>query len=201
MKKLLTVIASALVLVGTAEAALVDRGGGMIYDTTLNITWLSDWNYAKTSGFDTDGLMDWDTANVWAENLVYGGYSDWRLPVADSSGGGRGAGSELGHMYMVNAGATYPNDILSGSNTENLALLENMQSYYWTGTEIGTGSAWFFAVSEGTQAGNSKLDLLSAVAVRSGDVAAVPEPTTIALATWALLGIAATRKRRPAPTA
>ena len=34
----------------SAQAALVARGGGMIYDTTRNITWLADMNYARTSG-------------------------------------------------------------------------------------------------------------------------------------------------------
>ena len=29
------------------------------YDTALNITWLADANYAKTSGYDADGLMNW----------------------------------------------------------------------------------------------------------------------------------------------
>jgi len=52
---------------------LVDRGGGMIYDTVQNITWLQNWN--------TNGLMNWTTANAWANNLVYGGFSDWRLPT------------------------------------------------------------------------------------------------------------------------
>ena len=35
----------------SAHAVLVDRGGGMLYDTVLNITWLQDANYAKTSGY------------------------------------------------------------------------------------------------------------------------------------------------------
>ncbi len=50
------------------------------YDTALNITWLADANYAKTSGFDADGKMDWVTANLWVSQLVVGGYDHWRLP-------------------------------------------------------------------------------------------------------------------------
>jgi hypothetical protein len=34
-------------LSGAAQADLVDRGGGMIYDTTRNITWLADLNYTR----------------------------------------------------------------------------------------------------------------------------------------------------------
>ena len=62
--------------------ALFDRGGGMIYDDVLNITWLQDANYALTSGYPSwNGKMQFDAANAWAAQLVYGGYADWRLPT------------------------------------------------------------------------------------------------------------------------
>lgn len=46
------------------------------YDTSLNITWLADTNYAGMS-------MDWSTANTWAAALnPYGsGITGWRLPT------------------------------------------------------------------------------------------------------------------------
>jgi len=72
-----------------AGAALIDRGSftdgfsgpvNLIYDTDLDITWLGDANFAKTSGFDADGQMTWATAtNVWAPSLTVGGFTDWRL--------------------------------------------------------------------------------------------------------------------------
>jgi hypothetical protein len=68
-------------IASTAQAALVDRGGGMIYDTTLSITLLQDANYSQANGYDTDGRMNWSAAATWAANLVYGGFSDWRLPT------------------------------------------------------------------------------------------------------------------------
>lgn len=94
--------ALALTLAGTAHAALVNRGGGMIYDTTLNLTWLADMNYAFTSGYAaahgvppyptvdtnavyTHGGMGWAAAQNWAANLAYGGYEDWRLPSLNPS--------------------------------------------------------------------------------------------------------------------
>lgn len=111
----------------TADAALYDRGNGMIYDDVLDITWLQDANYAKTSGYDSDGIMTWEEANAWADQLVYGGYSDWRLTSARVGSAGmlgdpidglqagdysffegeydNGWGvtsSELGYMYYVN---------------------------------------------------------------------------------------------------
>lgn len=87
------------------------------YDTVLDITWLADANYAKTSGAYADafptGGMWWDFAVTWTQNLNYFGATDWRLPkviskissgtLADVSAG-RGAAaleSELGYMYYT----------------------------------------------------------------------------------------------------
>ena len=112
---------------GTAQASLLDRGNGLLYDDVLNVTWLNDANYAKTSGYDVDGRMNWAAANTWAANLVYGGFSDWRLaantPVGAnwkyaSAGTEYNSGnfdtgynissshSEMSYMYYVNLGLT-----------------------------------------------------------------------------------------------
>lgn len=50
LPKIWVAAAAMVALTGAAQAALVNRGGGMIYDTTRNITWLADMNYASTSG-------------------------------------------------------------------------------------------------------------------------------------------------------
>ena len=71
--KRLAAAAALIALSGAAQAALVNRGGGMIYDTTRNITWLANMN--------TTGLMTWAAATTWANNLVHGGFDDWRLPT------------------------------------------------------------------------------------------------------------------------
>ncbi len=129
--KIKNAIAAGVALIaamGSAQAALHDRGGGLIYDDVLKVTWLQDANYAKTSGYDADGRMNWSDANAWATNLVYGGYDDWRLarnsPVNGESWiyspqdgtpeyvGGKGdrgynivsTASELSYMYYVNLG-------------------------------------------------------------------------------------------------
>jgi len=88
-KKRLGILCSSVLLLGlasTAQATLYDRGSGMIYDDVLDITWLQDANYAKTSGYDADGRMDWNAAMAWATGLSYGGYNDWRLPTIVDTG-------------------------------------------------------------------------------------------------------------------
>ena len=69
-------------------AALIDRGNGLIYDDDLDITWLQDANYAKTSGYtDTistffaDGRMSWAQAQTWVNQLEFAGFTNWRLPI------------------------------------------------------------------------------------------------------------------------
>lgn len=121
-KPLILALLAGVAMSGAAQAALIDRGGGMIYDDVLNITWLQDANYAKTSGYDADGRMTWDDAMTWAANLSYGGYDDWRLPTLGPVNGtsfdynvsfngstDRGYNitspqSELAYMYYVNLG-------------------------------------------------------------------------------------------------
>ena len=76
----------------SAQSALIDRGGGLIYDDVLDVTWLQDANYGAGSIYDdlsstTDGKMSWDNAVAWAANLSYYdsvrdvAYDNWRLPV------------------------------------------------------------------------------------------------------------------------
>ena len=108
---------SALTL--SANAALYDRGNGLIYDDTKDITWLLDANYAKTSGYtvsgarggvhsnsdniQADGQMGWDAAMAWAAQLEYGGFDDWRLPSAGNTptAGYNVTTGELGLMFYV----------------------------------------------------------------------------------------------------
>ncbi len=118
----------------TVQAALFDRGGGLIYDDVLDVTWLQDANYAKTSGYSVHG-MDWETANAWADGLVFRSYEDWRLPRitdilaqgCDNGFSGTDCGynvntnsSELAYMFHVNlknSGKIDPNgNLIPGFN-------------------------------------------------------------------------------------
>ena len=122
--------AAGLLASGAAQATLFDRGGGLLYDDVLKVTWLQDANYAKTSGYagaNADGEMNWADANAWAANLVYHDsvrgvdWSDWRLarnsPVGadwnyawsydgstDYAVNITSPHSELAYMYYVNLG-------------------------------------------------------------------------------------------------
>jgi hypothetical protein len=157
-----------LVFITSTRADLFDRGGGLIYDNDLNITWLQDANYAMTSGYDADGRMSWDAAMTWAQNLVYQGYNDWRLPFSDTSCSGNNCiKSEMGHLYYV-----------EGITSSSPAPFINVQSYtYWSGTEYDSGNAWRFSFSSGDQAFLGKNYNRYAWAVHDGDsTPIVPEP-------------------------
>ncbi|MCW5614492.1 MAG: PEP-CTERM sorting domain-containing protein [Rhodocyclaceae bacterium] len=102
MNTLNTVIASTVIVLslgsGAAHAALQGRDlNGSIdsfeayYDTVLDITWLADANYAKTSGYDADGLMTANQAFLWAAGLSFTDglhvYDNWRLPTIEAANG------------------------------------------------------------------------------------------------------------------
>jgi hypothetical protein len=111
-----------------AQAELHDRGGGLIYDDVLDITWLQDANYARTSGGDDNGRMKWNQAMEWVQGLEYYDsvrdvtWTNWRLPRIRPSNGSnyvydfsvdgttdRGfntvsVNSELAHMFYVTLG-------------------------------------------------------------------------------------------------
>lgn len=131
-----------------AQAALVNRGGGLLYDTVLNVTWLQDANYAKTSGYDADGLFNGDRARAWAFTLVYHDsvrnvdYSDWRLATNtplngnnftyhQASDGSSDVGhnitsshSEMSYMYYVNLGLKGSIDV-NNNFTEDYGIFGN----------------------------------------------------------------------------
>ena len=85
-----------------AGAALFERGNGLIFDSTLNVTWQQNANLGSTNTFglpvqsngtytiSADGSMNWPGALMWIDAMNaanYLGYSDWRLPKIDSTFG------------------------------------------------------------------------------------------------------------------
>lgn len=180
-----SILAATLGWAGVASATLIDRGNGMIYDSNRNLTWLQDTNYARTSGYDSDGLMSWGDAMAWAENLSYGGHDDWRLPRLDIWPG-------LSQGYFVISSEIYTVMAPELSVNDPGAV---MFSYPWMSFFTNASSVPFwYGVDDGNTAwaglGPSSLiptvlhpksDSLQAWAVREGDVAAIPEPQSFAL--------------------
>jgi hypothetical protein len=157
--------------ISNSEAALVDYGNGMIYDTDRNITWLKDANYAITSGYDADGLMSWNQAVAWVGQLSYGGYDDWRLPTALNPDGSQpgilnpnggynyaspspsynNTGSEVGHLFyqeLGNLGQEAPDGSSPQPNwgLKKTGSFTNFQArkVYWTGTTLGPYPGWSY---------------------------------------------------------
>lgn len=152
---------------GPLQADLINRGGGLIYDSDLDVTWLQDANYAQTSGHDADGLMNYVAASDWAANLGYYDsvrgvtYDDWRLPNAtdvNSDGAtftnlyqGVDFGynitvpSELSYMFYQSLGnlgefdtAAFPTACAPDQCLTNTGPFINLQSQiYWTNEESG----------------------------------------------------------------
>ncbi len=132
---------------GVAQAALNDRGGGLLYDNVLNVTWppiprWADWNYSYS----------------------YNGSTDVGYNITSPH-------SELSYMYYVNFGLKGYSNTLGvvrsnyGVGNGNVGPVKNLQSSnaYWFGTayEKDPGVvAWFFSSSDGDQsAGNVSNEL------------------------------------------
>jgi hypothetical protein len=119
----------ALLFTGTAtHAALHDMGGGLLYDDVMDVTWLQDADYARTSGFKPNGKMPFADAVKWVSELVYHDtvrnvdITGWRLPKvgpvtgdkingrfcfdgsSDEGYGIKSPRSELACMFYVNLG-------------------------------------------------------------------------------------------------
>ena len=62
--------------------SFVDNGNGTISDNATGLMWMEFDSGHFNIGDESDGLVNWEQALTWAENLEYSGYSDWRLPNA-----------------------------------------------------------------------------------------------------------------------
>jgi len=187
-----------VVLTNPAQAALIDRGGGFIYDSTQDITW--------TQNANINGLNTWATQVAWADGLSSFDsvrnvtWDDWRLPTtgqpdpscsAQASGydyGQNCTGSEMGHLFNVD-----------GISASSPGLFTNVQSYYyWSATEAAPfpGYASNFSFGIGEQNAAPESTAYYAWAVRDGDVGVVPVPAAVWLFGSGLLGLVGMARRK-----
>jgi hypothetical protein len=177
-----------------SQAALIDNGGGLIYDNVLKITWAQP-----------DTFRNWDDANTWADGLTLGGAENWRLPyISVDAGAGPFTGSpidcstasesdcqdnELGYMFYQNLGGT-------GSSSLFPTL---PQAGYWSGTEVDSTHAWYFsfaAASFGDQDSITTDLNVHTWAVHAGNIGAVPIPPAVWLFCSGLLGLVGLARRK-----
>ena len=211
-------VTAALVVSTSANAALIERLGGLAYyDDVADLTWLADANAAGTH-------MNWADSNAWAAGLTVGGVDGWRLAnTVDEGNDGATytsvyngvdfgynitSHSELSNMFYnvlgntacydsggVSTGCTFPTWGLT-----NTGPFSNLQSdRYWSATEYALSSshAWTFNMQLGMQAYNGdKTGTAYAWAVQSGDVSAVPVPAAVWLFGSGLVGLVGLARRK-----
>ncbi len=173
MKRIIGGITLLVMAAGSANAALLgrvpDTPGGTdyqaYYDDEIEITWLADANFARTSGYDSDGRMTWPRAQAWIASLNSAnhlGANNWRLPnILDTGVPGCDYGfngtdcgfnvdlstGEMAHLYY----STLGNDAYYDTNGRviggpcwglpyycmlNVGPFSNLQSdYYWSGNK------------------------------------------------------------------
>ena len=159
----------------------------MIYDSTLNITILNNWNIGAGVWSATAAA---GSAQALAETAGFNatGLTGWRLPTGDSS---QPAGPlDEFESIWAHVGGTLP-----GLQSEFDGVQADL---YWSGSENFANVAWYFDTGNGNQSVANEFFQLFAVAVRSGDVvAAVPEPESLALVLVGLVAAGVARRRRP----
>ncbi|MBI5042206.1 MAG: DUF1566 domain-containing protein [Gammaproteobacteria bacterium] len=185
------------------------------YDTTLDITWLANANYAGMP-------MDWISATAWVENLnPYGnGIAGWRLPTVTDTGTagcdfaytGTDCGynvdtatGEMASLFYVTLGnlgyfkssGEGPQPGWGLTNTGPFSKIES--GNYWSAKEYApdTSRAWQFDIGYGLQAYEDKTTPFYVWAVHAGDVGvpAVPVPAAAWLFGSGLLGLIGVARR------
>ena len=176
----------------------------LIYDNDDDLVWL-DYTVATTlpwASLDSwaSGLGGSLTYNLNAGHSMTWSETDWRLPATvdgprvygydgTTTAGYNITSSELGHLYYSELGnlgyVSTDNDWPQpGYGLENTGDFSNLKSGgYWSGTEYSsdTSKAWFFDTSSGVQDSATKTLSKRGMAVRSGQLAVVPEPVSVIL--------------------
>ena len=203
----LTMIGTATYGGGTYNLIYEDDSinGGLVWldYTSGSDTWQNQMDWA--SDLNGTGILTYNLN----PGITVTWDGDWRLPITDESKCNMSVGfgyegpdatgyhnyskgynmvnSELGHLFYESLGnlgsyatdGTYPQP---GSGLQQTGDFNFLQSAtYWSGTEYSpyTGLAWLFYYSNGSQLSRSKDYTFNALAVRPGQVSAVPLPGAV----------------------
>jgi len=172
-----------------ANAALIDNGGGLIYDSSTDLTWYQGPNTG----------VNWNQAYGWAQNLDAGGVTGWRLPSYpqtppysyDPIDAGLG---ELSQLWVSSLGNTL------GSNYTNPGPFDPTVWFaggYWTDDVYYnhlTTLAAIYGMGSGTVGAGTLGAGAFAFAVHDGNVGA-PEPATTLLLSLGVMGLARVRRK------
>jgi hypothetical protein len=196
------------------------------YDTALDISWLDNFEadtrdanaFAIHAGFPAS----FEVARDWAAGLDVYGVTGWRLPRVEPvdgvafrtsvgsldgstdvgpalAGTGWGKASELGHLYYVTLGNAFNAFGNNGPLARDLFYGEGVWTETFTLFPFITGCCAndnFVLLKSGVQTNSAGTPLFGAWAVHAGDVAAVPEPASLALMVGGLATVALFSRRR-----
>jgi hypothetical protein len=197
-----------------AQAALVDRGAGLVYDSQADLTWLA-------APALLPGPMNWLDAATFASNFVHAGGADWLLPDTPFFDSGCAAGvgmgcvdSDMGRLFHQLLGGHAGESVFdtTGDSADEIAgvammpALANDWFWSWQVGDDGANSAFAFHFGSGNTAllatGLSARMLL----VHAGDIGAdlvapgrVDSPPTLPLVLGALVAAFMLRPARRLP--
>jgi hypothetical protein len=166
----------------TAQALMLDRGMGLMYDNVLNVTWPHGSCHIKTIGYSGTGLMDWVSEDTWVTNLNFEGLTGWRLPTYTSING-----SGFNYNTSSNGITDISSNISSAKNDSVNSHNVNMTANdYYSASSMTQSDFGFF--SNSTYGNQNNTDL--AANLQSHAYGLYPEPGTYSrfpADVWALI--------------